>query len=345
METLAIIPARGDSKGIPKKNIAPLAGYPLIAYAIASGLASTHVDRVVVSTDDTEIADVARAYNAEVVPRPKALAEDNTRDYPVVKHVLDTLQAQESYIPDVIVFLRPTSPIRPKGFVDAGIQCYLKNQQHWSSLRAVCPSPITPYKMWHLRGDCLVPVVSDPEIPETYNAPRQELPITYWQTGHLDVYALKSLKTHKSVTGPYIGMFPIGRKYVVDIDTPENLKKAESQLRLFSTDQIDSPNDMPGICPNCSNPITRCHPNCADRQKAGNRTIKKRNHGGGVLNEASDPFSDFQISERRAAKHIENRSLTAAQAAEIECTAEWRNKEDMFLSEIECSTDFERERC
>ena len=274
MKTLAIIPARGDSKGIPKKNIAPLAGYPLISYAIASGLASTHVDRVIVSTDDPDIAAVARVYDAEVVWRPKVLAEDNTRDYPVVKHVLDTLKAEESYIPDVIVFLRPTSPIRPKRFVDAGIECYLKNQGHWSSLRSVCGSPITPYKMWHLRGDCLVPVVSDPEIPEAYNAPRQELPITYWQTGHLDVYALKSLKTYASVTGPYIGMFPIERKYVVDIDAPENLEKAEQQLRLFSSDQIDSPNDMIGICPNCSHPLMRrmgCHPKCADLQKEGNR--------------------------------------------------------------------------
>ena len=274
METLAIIPARGGSKGTPKKNIAPLAGYPLISYAIASGLAATFVDRVVVSTDDTEIADVARDYDAEVIPRPKSLAEDNTRDYPVVKHVLDTLQAQESYTPDYIAFLRPTSPIRPKGFVDAGIQCYLKHQEHWSSLRVVCPSPITPYKMWHQRGDCLVPVVSDPEIPETYNAPRQELPTTYWQTGHLDVYSLKTVETHQSVTGPYIGMFPIDRKYVADIDTPENLKRAESQLRLFSTEQIDYPNNMPGICPNCSNHITgcmRCNPNCADWQKEGIR--------------------------------------------------------------------------
>ena len=337
MEILAIIPARGGSKGIPKKNIAPLAGYPLIAYAIASGIASVYVDRVIVSTDDTEIADVARTYETEVVRRPKMLAEDNTRDYPVVKHVLDTLHARDTYTPDVIVFLRPTSPIRPKGFVDAGIQCYLKNQKHWSSLRAVCRSPITPYKMWHLRGDCLVPVVSDPEYPEAYNAPRQELPTTYWQTGHLDVYSLNSLKTHRSVTGPYIGMFPIEGKYVVDIDTPENLKKAESQLRLFSTEQIDYPNNMPGICPNCLNHITKCMgctQNCADWQKEDS-SVEKRNHGGGVLNDPSDAFSRFQISERRAAKRAEKRTLTAEQAAEIECTAEWRNALEPEISKIQ----------
>ena len=270
MKILAIIPARGGSKGIPKKNITPLAGYPLMAYAIASGLASKHVDRVVVSTDDAEIADVAQDYGAEVLIRPKKLAEDDTRDYPVVMHVLWALREQDCYIPDCIVFLRPTSPIRPKGFVDAGIVKYLQYEHQWSSLRAVCPSPATPYKMWHLRGDCLAPVLSDPEISEAYNAPRQELPQTYWQTGHLDVYSLKTLTTHQSVTGPYIGMFPIDRKYVVDIDTPENLKRAESQLRLFSTEQIDYPNNMPGICPNCSNHITqcmRCNPNCADWQK------------------------------------------------------------------------------
>ena len=274
MEILAIIPARGGSKGIPKKNIAPLAGYPLIAYTIASGLAAAHVNRVIVSTDDDEIADVARTYQAEVVPRPKTLAEDNTRDYPVIEHVLNTLHAQEAYTPDCIVFLRPTSPIRPKGFVDTGIRRYLENQKRWTSMRTVCPSPITPYKMWHLRGDRLAPLLWDPEIPEAFNAPRQELPTTHWQTGHLDVFLRKDFNEFESISGPYIGIFEIDPKYVVDIDTPENLKRAESQLRLFSTEQIDYPNNMPGICPNCSNHITkcmRCNPNCADWQKEGNR--------------------------------------------------------------------------
>ena len=273
MNILAIIPARGGSKGIPKKNIAPLAGYPLIAYTIASGLASDYVNRVVVSTDDDEIAGVAESYEAEVIRRPKALGADDTRDYPVVEHVLKTVRARHTYIPDYIAFLRPTSPIRPKGYVDAGIRRYLEHEMFWDSLRSVCPSPVTPYKMWQQRGDFMVPVLSDPEIPEAYNAPRQELPPTYWQTGHLDVYSLHSFQSNKSVTGPYIGKLEIDPKYVVDIDTPENLKRAESQLRLFSTEQIDYPNNQPGICPNCSNHISkcmRCNPNCADWHAEGN---------------------------------------------------------------------------
>ena len=252
MDVLAIIPARGGSKGIRKKNIALLGGYPLMAFSIACGLASRLINRVVVSTDDEAIADVGRAYGAEVLERPRRLAEDNTRDYPVVMHVLDTLKAGEGYVPDVVVFLRPTSPIRPKGFVDAGVRCYLENEDRWSSLRAVCVSPITPFKMWQRRGDLLVPVVSDPAFLEPYNAPRQELPTTYWQTGHLDVYAPQTLETYKSVTGPYIGMFPIDRKYVVDIDTPEDLRRAECQLDLFSREQVVYPNSVPGTCPNCA---------------------------------------------------------------------------------------------
>src|SRR5512135_3102926 len=112
-DILAIIPARGGSKGIPRKNIRDFAGYPLLAWSIAAGLRASSVSRVIVSTDDQEIAAVGRQYGAETpFLRPAQLAQDDTTDLPVFEQALASL-AGEGYKPDVVVQLRPTSPIRP----------------------------------------------------------------------------------------------------------------------------------------------------------------------------------------------------------------------------------------
>src|SRR5262245_22108602 len=110
---VAIVPARGGSKGIPRKNVREVGGHPLIAYSIAAGLASPLVSRVIVSTDNEEIASVARAYGAEVpFMRPAELAADDTPDLPVFIHALDWLARHENQSPAIVVHLRPTSPLR-----------------------------------------------------------------------------------------------------------------------------------------------------------------------------------------------------------------------------------------
>src|SRR5512143_1686076 len=109
-EVLALIPARGGSKGIPRKNIRPFAGHPLIAYSIAAGLQADLVTRVIVTTDDEEIAEVARGCGAETpFLRPAELAQDRTLDLPVFQHALQWLQQHEGYHPDILVHLRPTT--------------------------------------------------------------------------------------------------------------------------------------------------------------------------------------------------------------------------------------------
>ena len=101
---LAIIPARGGSKGIPRKNIRDFAGFPLIAWSIAAGLQAHTVNRIIVSTDDDEIASVAREYGAEIpFMRPPELAQDRTTDLPVFEHALKWLEDIESYKPDIVI--------------------------------------------------------------------------------------------------------------------------------------------------------------------------------------------------------------------------------------------------
>ncbi len=149
-EVLAVIPARGGSKGIPRKNIRDFAGYPLIAYSIAAGLQSHTVTRTIVSTDDEEIAAVARQYGAETpFLRPAEFSQDKTIDLPVFKHSLEWLAEHENYHPDVLVQLRPTSPVRPRNCVDDAVQILLDHPEA-DSVRGVVDAGQNPYKMWQI---------------------------------------------------------------------------------------------------------------------------------------------------------------------------------------------------
>jgi len=112
MKTVAIIPARGGSKGIPRKNIKDFCGKPLISYIITTALNTPNLDRVIVSTEDQEIAEISKKYGAEIpFLRPIELARDETPTLPVLKHAIQYLEEEENYFPDVIALLYPTSPL------------------------------------------------------------------------------------------------------------------------------------------------------------------------------------------------------------------------------------------
>lgn len=228
-EVLAIIPARGGSKGIPRKNIRNFAGHPLIAYSIAAAWQSQRVTRVIVSTDDAEIAEVARAYGAEVpFLRPAELAQDSTLDLPVFQHALAWLTANEAYAPDVVVQLRPTSPIRPVGLVDEAVHILLEHPEA-DSVRGVVPAGQNPYKMWRidLQTGQMKNLLDVPGVPEPYNAPRQLLPPVYWQTGHIDVIRPVTILEKNSMSGEVILPVMIDPRYTVDIDSLADWARAE----------------------------------------------------------------------------------------------------------------------
>ncbi len=218
-EVLAIVPARGGSKSIPRKNIRPLAGHPLLAYSIAAGLQAVSVTRVILSTDDEETADIARGYGAEVpFLRPQELATDTTPDLPVFQHALGWLETEEGYRPDVVVQLRPTSPMRPLDCVDTAVEMLLAKTEA-DSVRGVVPSGQNPYKMWRISEDGhLKPLLSN-DLDEPYNMPRQELPLTYWQTGHIDAIRPATIMEKSSMSGDIILPLILDPAYTVDIDT------------------------------------------------------------------------------------------------------------------------------
>jgi YrbI family 3-deoxy-D-manno-octulosonate 8-phosphate phosphatase len=227
---LALIPARGGSKGIPRKNIRDFAGYPLIAWSIAAGLQAHTVNRIIVSTDNEEIASVAREYGAETpFMRPPELAQDRTTDLPVFEHALKWLEDIEGYKPDIVVQLRPTSPIRPKDCVDGAVKILMEYADA-DCVRGVVTAGQNPYKMWRFNGydKPMKPLLEVEGIAEPYNAPRQILPPVYWQTGHIDAIRTSTISRKHSLTGNVIYPLVIDSRYTIDIDTLADWAKYEA---------------------------------------------------------------------------------------------------------------------
>lgn len=240
-EVLAVIPARGGSKGIPRKNIKLFAGYPLISYSIAAALQSQSVTRVIVSTDDEEIAAVARQFGAETpFIRPPELAQDQTTDLPVFEHALKWLKDNDNYSPDLVIQLRPTSPIRPRQCVDEAVALLQKHPEA-DSVRGVVPSGQNPYKMWRLTGkdQPMTPLLELEDLAEPFNSPRQALPPTYWQTGHIDVIRPSVILEQASMSGRVILPYLIDARYTVDIDTPFDWQRYEWLVRNGDLDMVD----------------------------------------------------------------------------------------------------------
>ncbi len=239
-EVLAIIPARGGSKGIPRKNIRPFVGYPLIAWSIAAARQSQMVTRTIVSTDDEEIAAIARQYGAETpFLRPPELAQDDTTDLPVFLHALRWLEDQEKYRPEVVVQLRPTSPIRPPDCVDRAVRLLLEHPEA-DCVRGVVPAGQNPHKMWRIdpQSGHMIPLLQVPGIAEPYNAPRQWLPPIYWQTGHIDAIRPGTILTKNSMTGDIIYPLILDPRYTVDIDTPADWARYEHLVTSAGLDMV-----------------------------------------------------------------------------------------------------------
>ena len=243
-EILALIPARGGSKGIPHKNIREFAGFPLIAWSIAAGLQAKSVSRVIVSTDDEKIAAIAREYGAEVpFMRPSDLAQDRTLDLPVFEHALKWLEDIEGYKPDHVVQLRPTSPIRPTDMIDSAVKILVEKPDA-DSVRGVVSAGQNPYKMWRFNGydKPLYPLLSVDGVPEPYNAPRQILPQAYWQTGHIDAIRTTTITHKRSLTGDIVYPLVIDPRYTVDIDNLSDWEKYEVLVYQGGLDMV-TPNN------------------------------------------------------------------------------------------------------
>ena len=220
LKTLALIPARGGSKGIPRKNCRLLAGKPLIAWSIEAALASPYIDSVVVSTDDQEIADISRQYGAQVpFMRPSELAQDDSPGMAPVLHALEQLPQF-----DHILLLQPTSPLRTLGEVNRCIEFAVARQA--KAVVSVNESAQSPYWMYRLDVDSYLSQL----IPSSEFTSRQQLPPVFSLNGALYFANCEWLKkTQTFLTHETLGfVMPIEQS--LDIDTPFDWKIAELLL-------------------------------------------------------------------------------------------------------------------
>ncbi len=230
INVLALIPARSGSKSIPRKNVLPFAGHPLIAYSIAAGLAAGTVTRVIVSSDNDEIAAVSRRYGADVpFTRPAEHAQDDTPDLPVFQHALHWLAQNEDYHPDIVVQLRPTSPLRRVWHIDQAVMQLIEHPEI-DAVRTVCEPFQNPFKMWTISNDGRMHPLIQSKLKEAYNMPRQLLPEVYWQTGYVDAVRADIILENTSMTGDRIAPLVIDANDWIDIDSPEDWARAERLL-------------------------------------------------------------------------------------------------------------------
>lgn len=217
---VAIVPARGGSKGLPGKNLMPLGGRPLLARAIDAARASAVIDRIVVSTDDADIARCARDEGAEVLQRPAELAQDETPTQEVLVHAAEALGLRED---DLVVVLQPTSPLRTGDDVAAAVRLHLDEAPD-------CVVSVTephPHPLWMFRedeGGALVPF-SGPPPPR-----RQDLPRAWALNGAVYVARAGRVRGVGLLSGRILPS-PMPKERSVDIDDAVDLRVAEALLR------------------------------------------------------------------------------------------------------------------
>lgn len=233
MKIYAIIPARGGSKRVPGKNIKPLLGKPLIAWTIEEAKSVPAISRVIVNTDSDEIADVSLSRGAEVFRRPPELGSDLIDDLAVFLHHL-TLLAKLDDLPDIVVDLRATAPLRRAGRIYQGIEI-LKGlgREGADSVRAVTKASKHPYKMWKLANGYLTSMLPEEYtgMREPYNTVRQVLPPIYQNNGSMNAFWPETVLVKKSMTGERIAGYEMDEWESVNIDTELDFLLAEYLMK------------------------------------------------------------------------------------------------------------------
>lgn len=223
MNIVSIIPARGGSKGIPRKNIMQLNNKPLISYSIEASNSCNLINHTYVSTEDSEISEISKKYDAEVINRPKELAEDNSSSIDVILHALDYLKCNE-ILPDLFILLQPTSPLRTSKDIENSINLFLNND--CDSLVSVCELDHQFLLNFSLKDNYLIQNNDN----SFFNSRRQDLPTYYSLNGAIYITTPNFIRKNKSFysnkTIPYV----MSKEKSIDLDTPLDFKLIEFLL-------------------------------------------------------------------------------------------------------------------
>jgi CMP-N-acetylneuraminic acid synthetase len=228
---IGIIPARGGSKTVPRKNLKRLGGLPLIAYSISAARAAHELDCVIVSTDDPEIAKVALEYGAETpFLRPAHIAADDTPDLPVLQHTLRWLAECDEYQPEFVIHLRPTQPFRPPGLIDTVVK--LLREKPVDCVKSLVPVEQHPHKMWRLNPHGKpVPLLDTPLWREIGpDCARQSLEPVYWSAGLVDGIRSETILAGSTI-GARIEPLFVDPALCAELDTPHHFLIAEAMLK------------------------------------------------------------------------------------------------------------------
>jgi len=227
-KTCAIIPARKGSKKIKNKNIRLLNGHPLIAYSIAAAKLSPLIEQTIVTTDSENIAEIAIKYGAEVpFLRPENLALDYSTDMEFFQHFIDYNKKNNIEVPEYLVHLRPTTPLRDLQVLNSGIKLVL-NHPEASSLRSVNPTSVCPYKIFKMEGIFMKDLFPNEIDSEYYNLPRQVFPEMFDPNGYVDVVRYSTIQTGMLHGKKMIGFVTVK---CPDIDEEEDFEFAKKVVK------------------------------------------------------------------------------------------------------------------
>lgn len=223
MEVLCIIPARGGSQRLPRKNLAPINGKPMIAWTIETAQTTEEISRIVVSTDDNEISCVSSELGAEIIKRPDEISGSHSTTEQAIQHVLDTLDETEGYKPDIVVLLQVTSPIRKQNDVSEAIELFI--EQEADSLLSVCA---THGFIWKVEDGLAAPITF-----ELGKRPRSQDVKDKFVTENGSIYVFKpqNVIDYNSRLGGKIVAFYQSALYSIDIDYPEDIHIVDVLIR------------------------------------------------------------------------------------------------------------------
>lgn len=225
----ALIPARSGSKGVPHKNVKLLGNHPLLAWSIAACKNAALIDRVIVSTDSEEYANVARQIGAEVpFLRPAEISGDRSTDYDFIRHSLDWFSQNDSE-PDYLVHIRPTTPFRSPDLIDRAVAAFVGHPQA-TALRSVHPMSESAYKTFEIAaGGQLKRVASESTELDAANYARQEFPMTYIANGYVDVLSTAYIRENELIHGNHV--LPFITPVVNEVDTIDDFSRLEFELQ------------------------------------------------------------------------------------------------------------------
>ena len=243
MAVAAIIPARGGKQSIPYKNLQKLGNKTLLAWAVEVAFAAEKIDAVLVSTEDKKIAEEAERLGAAVIPRPKQYAQPTSGDAGFYAHAVQWMEKEYGWTPELLVNLRPTSPLRFPDDINKMVK-YMLTHAEADGVKSLIPAPLLPYKMWQFSDEKSRPIgeagslkpVFDNEYRRTHgpDQPRQKIqemfPV-YWQDGQIDVTRRKFILRpeclkYDNAWGENLYGYVLDPRTSTDLDGPEDFRRA-----------------------------------------------------------------------------------------------------------------------